>query len=467
VDLPRESLVDGIQSVEVSSLKWDESIYPRSDVDTDLVETYVEALNNGTTLPPIIVEEGTGRILDGVHRWRAHQKAGRTEIRATFVTVPEGETPKYYSARLNASHGARMKLSELKAIAMSMAEAFPDAEVAGMQTKIARDFSVAPRTVCDWIGSIYNAKRWGRDLAIAKLSILGWSQSMIAEKYGLDQTTVGAIVGKTATVLKSLESLLSRNDVAEAARKGEVPELLAWSIALDGKTDVERMEALGFNVRPYDVWNFQCDDRFGTDGYPGRIPAALVAHALFFYTEPGDLVLDPMAGGATVSDVCLAMGRRCLSYDIAPTEGRPEIIQADVAKGLPPKPKGRGAKLAFWDPPYFSKKDYAEGSISHLPKDQYLGVFARVAETATSWLEKDGRLALLMSDFTPSFDGKTTDTIWLWDYVRVIEQAGYQVERRIQCPLGSQQLSPRAQAAFPTQKKLGRLGRDLVVFRRA
>jgi hypothetical protein len=36
----------------------------------------------------------------------------------------------------------------------------------------------------------------------------------------------------------------------------------------------------------------ECDTRFG-DEWPGRIPAQLVAHILYFFSEPGDLVLDP------------------------------------------------------------------------------------------------------------------------------------------------------------------------------
>jgi hypothetical protein len=38
--------------------------------------------------------------------------------------------------------------------------------------------------------------------------------------------------------------------------------------------------------------------------------AQLVAHILYFFSEPGDLVLDPMAGGGVCADTCLAMGWR-------------------------------------------------------------------------------------------------------------------------------------------------------------
>lgn len=44
---------------------------------------------------------------------------------------------------------------------------------------------------------------------------------------------------------------------------------------------------------------------------PGRLPAQLVAHTLFYFTQQGDLVFDPMAGGGIVPDTCLAFNRKC------------------------------------------------------------------------------------------------------------------------------------------------------------
>jgi len=89
------------------------------------------------------------------------------------------------------------------------------------------------------------------------------------------------------------------------ARHYHMDLALAWALGLEGKTDQERFKELGWGLRTWDQWNFnECDERFGDD-WPGRIPAQLVSHTLFYFTKPGDLVLDPMAGGAVVSDVCL------------------------------------------------------------------------------------------------------------------------------------------------------------------
>ena len=83
----------------------------------------------------------------------------------------------------------------------------------------------------------------------------------------------------------------------ERARQVTLPDMPVWKASLRDKDDAERMDALGINVQPFDVWNFRsCHDLMG-DAYPGRIPGELVAHVLYFYTKPGDLVLDLVNDG--------------------------------------------------------------------------------------------------------------------------------------------------------------------------
>jgi hypothetical protein len=86
---------------------------------------------------------------------------------------------------------------------------------------------------------------------------------------------------------------------------------LAWAIRLQGKTDQEKFKDLGWGLRTWDQWYFnECDDRFGDD-WPGAIPAQLIAHTLYYFSNPGDQVLDPMAGGGVVPDTCLSKSKRC------------------------------------------------------------------------------------------------------------------------------------------------------------
>ena len=40
------------------------------------------------------------------------------------------------------------------------------------------------------------------------------------------------------------------------------------------------------------------------------MPPPIVENVLWLYTEPGDIIVDPFAGGGTTIDVAKAMGRR-------------------------------------------------------------------------------------------------------------------------------------------------------------
>lgn len=85
----------------------------------------------------------------------------------------------------------------------------------------------------------------------------------------------------------------------------------------------------------------------GDNKYPGVTPAFIIYNLIKRYTEPGDLVVDPMAGSGTTLDVCREEGRRCICYDIAPT--RPDVIQND-ARNIPLP--DNSVDLIFVDSPY-------------------------------------------------------------------------------------------------------------------
>jgi len=93
----------------------------------------------------------------------------------------------------------------------------------------------------------------------------------------------------------------------------------------------------------------------GNNKYPGVTPALLIWNLIWRYTEPGDLVVDPMCGSGTTIDVCKEEGRRVIGYDIAPV--RPDIIQND-AREIPLPPNN--VDLVFVDSPYGDNVRYNE-----------------------------------------------------------------------------------------------------------
>jgi len=85
----------------------------------------------------------------------------------------------------------------------------------------------------------------------------------------------------------------------------------------------------------------------GDNKYPGVTPALIIYNMVWRYTDPGDLVVDPMAGSGTTLDVCREEKRRCICYDIAPT--RPDIIQND-SRRIPLE--DNSVDMVFVDSPY-------------------------------------------------------------------------------------------------------------------
>jgi len=58
-------------------------------------------------------------------------------------------------------------------------------------------------------------------------------------------------------------------------------------------------------IQHFDVWPFASS---GTESsYFGKMPLAVVENLLWAFTEPGDIVVDPFAGGGTTIDVPKAM----------------------------------------------------------------------------------------------------------------------------------------------------------------
>ena len=218
-----------------------------------------------------------------------------------------------------------------------------------------------------------------------------------------------------------------------------------------------------FRPTPYDVWSFRHDRAFGIP-HPGSIPPALVAHTLHYYTPPGGLVVDPMAGGGTTIDVCQSMGRRCLAYDIHPT--RPEIQPHDVRLGLPLE--ASECDLIFCDPPYHTMlaRQYTRDGIANAPLSEWITFLHDLARHAITALRPGGYLALLLAPQTekdlPVGFGYLDHAFFGYS---AATQAGFMPERRISCPMDGAYLPQHVRRAREEGRLLGQV-RDLLIMRK-
>ncbi len=118
----------------------------------------------------------------------------------------------------------------------------------------------------------------------------------------------------------------------------------------------------------------------GSNKYAGVTPAFVIYNMVKRYTEPGDLVVDPMAGSGTTLDVCIEEDRKCIAYDISPT--RSDISQNDARK-IPLA--AASVDMIFIDSPYGDNIDYNDqpgniGKISAEDEEFYKALDRVMAE---------------------------------------------------------------------------------------
>ena len=107
------------------------------------------------------------------------------------------------------------------------------------------------------------------------------------------------------------------------------------------------------------LWDFPTQsygkNKKGDSKFQGVTPAFIVYNMIQRYTEPGDVVLDPMCGSGTTIDVCREENREVIGMDISPT--RSDIIKNDARK-IPLD--NDSVDMVFIDSPYGDNVDYSD-----------------------------------------------------------------------------------------------------------
>lgn len=114
----------GIVELPLAALVEDLTIYPRHAVDPHHIASLVDAIRAGNTLPPIIVEKGTNRIVDGMHRARALRKVlGENGTVAAITKEYATEADLLLDAiSMNASHGRKLdRMDQARAVLLAEA----------------------------------------------------------------------------------------------------------------------------------------------------------------------------------------------------------------------------------------------------------------------------------------------------------------------------------------------------------
>lgn len=212
------------KTVAVATLVEDFALYPRNKVDDSHVSDLVRALQAGRTLPPIIADAKSKRIVDGFHRGRAHRKHFGEEamVQVEFREYASDAELFLDAVELNASHGRKLDRHDQTRIVLRLRELHvPDQQ-------IAIRLHVPEPTI--------------QHLAIRV--VLTPSGDAMPSKRGLEYLRGERMTSEQVTVVGSVRSAESGRLCLELSRL-----LDAGLVDLDNAVIVERLQTLAVSIQ--------------------------------------------------------------------------------------------------------------------------------------------------------------------------------------------------------------------------
>jgi hypothetical protein len=461
------------RTVPITQIILDEEIYPRSGVYPKRVSMFAENMRDGFEIDPIEVqlypEDGDKyRVLDGAHRLQAYKKIGATEIPVHIISL-DGLDPLLYAAKM-AIGPLQLTEEEARTTARRAYENNPLLT----SVEIGRAVGRSRQAVDTYVADLRAATNMEIDVKIFRMNRLGIPQERMAHRLGVLQQTISLHLQEMPILAKLVNTDLSKGfTVPQVAEKHGWPEPLVWSLALEGKDDIQRFKALMWGLLTWDHWYWNvCDNRFGDD-WPGRIPAQMIAHILYYFSDQNALVFDPMAGGGVVDDTCLALNRKCWSFDMDDRpDTRPEIEPFfwdinDLKWPIKGKTK---PDLIIFDPPYFKKQagNYDKEAISGLSKEHYLEFLESFFALAHQNAKKSTGIAFVNADWrdfqnTPARNETRGNSILIDDYLNIINKSGWEHTHIFQAPLSSERFKANVVAAMQKKKIIGVTSRYVII----
>jgi len=410
-----------VTTIAVTDVRFVKELYPRLKPIDDVIERYRDALAN---LPPIVVARG-GVLVDGYHRWQAHVREQVDAIEAVDLgDIADAEILRE-SYKRNAVHGQQLskadKIAAAEHLYLNAGGTADDryaliAETLSLQIDVAAKYCAQARQAEK---RQQQEKAWDLWLDCA-------SQPDIAEMLGTSQQNIS-------------------NWVQNRERSSEIcdpPE----------------------SRQHFDIWQFASTDRDagGQQSYFGAVPPQVMENLLWFFTEPGHIVVDLFAGSGTTVDVAKRMGRRVWAADIRGDHYSPHlpIHVHDATTGWPASAP-RKADLVFLDPPYWKQAAgrYSTGpnELGEMDLDAFRDAWAVVVKAATQHAD---RVAFIISP-TQLDDGTVIDHAT--DMIDPFTDRGWLVERRIIVPYSTQQATGQQVTWARENRRMLKLYRDLVV----
>lgn len=409
-----------VNTIPTETVRFVKELYPRLHEDDAAIERYRAAIDR---LPPIIVARDAV-LVDGFHRWQAYRREGVDQIDAENLGNLSDIEIRKESIRRNSTHGRQLETRDKRRMAdLLYRDGTRDID------ELVDLLSITPSTLETYLRDAKRDEKQAQQEKAWDLWLDCWSPSEIERQIGVTDQTVTNWISKY------------RNNPVF----GDAPDCR----------------------QHFDVWSFQTAD--GESSHFGKMPPQIVENLLWLYTDPGQIVVDPFAGGGTTIDIAKTMGRRIWASDLHPSTPMLPIHQHNITQGWPDNAP-RKADLILLDPPYWKQ---AENRYSDSPDDlgnmtlqDFYNSWADIVKHCSEHLTDNGRIAYIVS---PAQDGALADgrvVDLAFGMHRICEDEGLAAQRRIIVTYNTQQATGQQVEAAREHRKLLKLYRDLVVLSR-
>ena len=434
--------------IPVESVVFRTDLYPRIDQSPETVSRYAEDLE---PLPPIEINQNN-ILIDGWHRWTAHKQAGVADLLATVTeTTSEAEVFRLAVER-NAKHGLQLSAADKRKYVKDvwLAADRPDGV---LEAEIARTVAMSISAVQKVLARSKKDAKAVQHQRMARLWLAGCTQQEIAEQVGVPQQTFIDFL-QVAKIDKSLDL-------------DGITKSLGWKVDADHAFALagQRPTMDPFDVPLFDVWKAKTS--VNAVKHPGQSDQLFTDRLVYLYTKPGDMVIDPFAGGGPTVDVCKARLRRYFCSDLTVVPSRvSDIRQHDITEGALKPPQWKDVALVYLDPPYGGQVEGAYSDkatdLANLPVDAFHEQLLAVINGYVGKLSSGAHVALIIqaTQWRAPEKERQDHVVALASKVRNAD-----LRERIQVPYESQQATAQMVDWAKVNRRVLTLSREIVVWR--
>jgi len=408
-----------VTKINIDQIVFCKELYPRDELDNENVNAYRDAIEK---LPPITLSKDN-ILIDGYHRLTAHRLEGYTEIEAEILDITDKKEILIEAIRRNTTHGKQLTKKEKHHWAKQMFQQGFD------KPRIATELSVSGKSVDRWVKSLEDDQNEEVLTLITDLYLRCFSENEI-----VDELARNGIEYDRSTVNRKLEAVQKRQ-----LSEMHTPE----------------------DLQLYNTWKvFQMPGE--QMKYPGQIPEQIIENILYYYSNPNDIVLDPMAGSGIVGDICKRMFRRYWLIDVNPIN-QLTTKQGDSLLNIV-MPIQKKADLVFLDPPYYNLMgdDYPDNGFTKT-YDTFLNSMGKIFDNCIKASNEHAKASLILKPMNENlFDGDWLDMSF--DCVELAKDVGYKYIKRISAPLSTNQFSGSNVISAKDNKNMLNTLRDILIF---